>query len=81
MGWREATLYEEANRVWQTERAELLFNGLDYEAARERLTETYLGWMQTPQGKLDDDTPLEVIIQERNDREEEEETPDTDDES
>ena len=72
MGWREATLYQEANELWQSERAEFLLNGLDFEAVRERLTETYLGWMQTPQGKLDDETPLEVIIQERGDREEEE---------
>ena len=27
MGWREAALYEEANRVWQSERTELLFAG------------------------------------------------------
>src|SRR5262249_10302503 len=49
MGWQEATLREEANRIWQQEREELLLDGLDYESIRERLGESYLIWLETPQ--------------------------------
>ena len=68
MGWREATLYEEANQLWQNERTELLHNGMDFETARFRLTESYLGWLRMPQERLEDMTPLEIITQEREER-------------
>ena len=65
MGWREATLREEANRIWQLEREELLMDGLDYDSVRERLGESYLIWLDTPQERLEDRTPRETIIEER----------------
>src|SRR5262249_4829956 len=52
MGWREATLLEEANRLWQAEREELLRAGLDFDTVRERLMESTLHWTSTPQVRL-----------------------------
>ncbi len=65
MGWREATLQDEANQVWQEERQERLQEGLDYESVRERVESAYLTWLDTPQSRLDDRTPREVIFFER----------------
>jgi hypothetical protein len=65
MGWREATLREEANRIWQSEREELLMDGLDFDSVRERLGESYLIWLDTPQERLDDRSPRETILDER----------------
>jgi hypothetical protein len=76
MGWREATLQDEANRLWQDERAELLADGLDFESVRERLAGSYLFWADTPQDKLDDATPRQVIRGERYDSEANNEVPD-----
>ncbi|HZT41775.1 MAG TPA: hypothetical protein VFA07_06280 [Chthonomonadaceae bacterium] len=71
MGWREATLQEEANRIWQEERRQLLEDGLDYEAARQHLLSSYLLWLETPQDRLDGKTPSQDIREERERREEE----------
>ena len=65
MGWREATLYEEANNNWQKGRVELLLDGLDYDAIRYDLTTAYESWLENPQSRLDDETPLMVIFDER----------------
>jgi hypothetical protein len=65
MGWREATLREEANKIWQKEREELLMDGLDYDSVRERLGESYLLWLDTPQDRLEGLTPKETILEER----------------
>ncbi len=79
MGWREATLFQEANGNWQRERERLLRNGLDYEAARTQLLDTYEAWMDTPQARLDDETPREVVIAERLEIEEEQDETDSGD--
>ena len=71
MGWREATLMEESNNLWQSERQELLRSGLDYETVREQLTESNRIWATTPQDRLEGQTPLEVILAERQERVEE----------
>ena len=71
MGWREATLNAQANANWQRERAELLEQGLDFETVRDYLMDTYLAWLDTPQGRLDEQNPREVILAERMDREDE----------
>jgi hypothetical protein len=71
MGWRESTLHAQATEAWQQERDQLLRQGLDYEAARTRLMDIYYGWLDTPQARLDEQTPLEVIQAERLDRAEE----------
>ncbi len=65
MGWREATLFEEANNLWQKERTELLLDGLDFESIRYDITSSYELWLSTPQIRLDDATPIEMILQER----------------
>ncbi|HEV2471095.1 MAG TPA: hypothetical protein VGS41_00405 [Chthonomonadales bacterium] len=65
MGWKEATLYEEANRRWQDQRAILLEEGMDFESVREHLLNDYLVWTETPQDRLDGQTPREVIFEER----------------
>ena len=65
MGWREATLYEEANNNWQKERVALLMDGLDYDSIRFDLTSAYNLWLQTEQSRLDEETPLTVILEER----------------
>ena len=67
-GWREATLREEGNRLWQEERAQLLRDGLDYETARPRLLDAYLSWVDTPQARLEGKTPWETILEEREER-------------
>jgi hypothetical protein len=71
LGWREATLQEEANRLWQEERAHLLQEGMSYDRVREHLMESYRLWLDTPQSKLDGLTPLETILEERGDSTEE----------
>lgn len=77
MGWREATLYQEANELWQKERATLLADGLDYETVRSQLLDTYLYWIENEQERLDGRTPRAVILEERSERpEDEEETED-----
>lgn len=70
MGWRESTLHREANENWQRERAELLRSGLDYEEAHAHLLQSYEAWMNTPQSRLDEESPLETIQAERLEREE-----------
>src|SRR5581483_1026281 len=76
MGWREATLQDEANRFWQQERAELMELGMDCESMRGRLLDAYYQWLDTPQARLDDQTPREVILTEREARQEMEEETD-----
>ena len=76
MGWREATLYKEANELWQTERASLLSEGMDYESVRSHLLDTYLFWIENEQERLDLRTPRAVILEERSERPDE----DTEDE-
>lgn len=65
MGWREATLREEAIRRWQQERAELLSEAMDFETARAYLLSSYFEWLETPHPHLDGRTPAEVILEER----------------
>ena len=79
MGWREATLRDEANKIWQEERSELLWQGMDYESVRERLFITYTDWLNEAQDKLDGMTPLEVIQEEQAERAESEEDGDEED--
>lgn len=69
MGWREATLFGEANALWQRERDNLLRDGLDFESVRTELLANYYGWLDTPQPKLDEMTPMEVIQIEKIERE------------
>ena len=76
MGWREATLYQEANENWQREREQLLRDGLDFESARTELLDSYEAWLGTPQTRLDDENPREVIQTERLERAEEEQDSD-----
>jgi hypothetical protein len=76
MGWREATLYQEANQLWQTERVSLLEDGMDYESVRSHLLDTYLFWIENEQERLGGKTPRAVILEERSERPEE----DTEDE-
>ncbi len=73
MGWREATLQEEANHLWQDERQAWLDQGLDFESARLRLLDSYDQWLNTPQDRLEGLTPRETILAEREERDEEEE--------
>jgi hypothetical protein len=80
MGWREATLRDEANRLWQQERRELLQEGWDFESVRARLTDSFYLWLDTPQDKLDDGTPRDVILEEQRSAPREE-ADDEDDES
>lgn len=70
MGWREATLHAQANAEWQREREQLLRQGLDFETLRDYLMDTYLGWLDTPQGRLEEQSPREIILAERMEREE-----------
>jgi hypothetical protein len=71
MGWREAALWSEANRLWQEERALLLGRGYSLKETVERLLHTYALWLETPQARLEERTPVEVILEERRDAEEE----------
>ncbi len=70
MGWREATLHAQANAEWQREREQLLQQGLDFETLRDYLMDTYLAWLDTPQGRLEEQNPREIILAERMEREE-----------
>ncbi len=65
MGWREATLHEEATQSWQNRRVELLEEGLNYDAIRIILTQEYLDWLNSPQERLESFTPAQVIIDEK----------------
>ncbi|MCW3094912.1 MAG: hypothetical protein JWL77_530 [Chthonomonadaceae bacterium] len=76
MGWREATLYQEANELWQKERATLLSEGLDYETVRSQLLDTYLFWIENEQERLEGRNPRAVILEERSERPDEEDTED-----
>lgn len=80
MGWREATLYQEANELWQKERTTLLQEGLDYETVRSQLLDTYLYWIENEQDRLDGRSPRTVIQEERSERIDAEEEDDTEDE-
>jgi hypothetical protein len=65
MGLFEASLYEEANRNWQTQREEMLASGMETEGVRDRLTADYYAWLESPLPHLDDETPRERIFRER----------------
>jgi hypothetical protein len=65
MGWREATLRDEANALWQRERDQLLAEGMGYDQIRDQLRIAYLDWVDTPQGRLDGLSPSEMILAER----------------
>ena len=71
MRWREATLYAEANENWQRERVNLLRQGYDYETARIHLSDDYYSWLDTPQSRLDEQSPREVIAVEHLEHDEE----------
>lgn len=68
MGWREATLYQEAIALWQQERATLLLDGMDYESLRSHLLDTYLFWIENEQPRLAGRTPRAIILEERSER-------------
>ena len=80
MSWREATLHAEANVRWQQEREELLADGFVFEQLREPLQISYLEWLDTPQDKLDGQSPYDVIQAEQIKASEDGE-PDTEDEN
>jgi hypothetical protein len=65
MGWREATLRHDANDLWQSERAELMANGLSFEAMKDKMVASYLIWLDTPQDRLDGASPRQTILGER----------------
>jgi hypothetical protein len=65
MGWREAALRREANHLWQQNREELMALGLDFEEVRGRLADANYLWLDTPQARLEGETPRSVIEQER----------------
>lgn len=67
MGWREATLWEAANNLWQEERDVLLAEGMGYDDVRERLVASFRSWVDTPQARLDGKTPVETILEEQQD--------------
>lgn len=64
-GWREATLFREATNLWMTEREKLMAHGYSYESTRDTLGSAYLIWLDTPQERLDNRSPREVILEER----------------
>ncbi|MCS6775120.1 MAG: hypothetical protein RMJ43_15855 [Chloroherpetonaceae bacterium] len=64
-GWREGTLRREAHRRWLEEREALLQEGWDFETVRTRLFDSLMVWLDTPQRRLGNATPREVIAQER----------------
>ncbi len=70
MGWREATLQEEANIGWQNKREEGLKDGMDFDVLRHVLLRWYNDWLDMPQPRLDGYSPREVIHEEHGDREE-----------
>ena len=43
-GWREATLYDEANALWQSERMDLLAGGMHFEQMRDALVLSFQDW-------------------------------------
>ncbi len=65
MGWREATLRDDANRLWQSEREALLTEGLSFDAMRDHLVVSNLFWLDTPQKRLEDFSPRQTIRGER----------------
>lgn len=65
MGWREATLRDEANLLWQRERDQLLTEGMGYEQIRDQLRISYLDWLEMPQSRLDGMSPAEMIVAEK----------------
>ena len=75
-GWREAALYQEGLRLWLKERDELMGFGQDFDAMREELFISYMDWLDQPQEKLEGETPREVIMAERAERQLHEEDPD-----
>lgn len=72
MGWRESTLFQEANRNWQQKREELMRSGGSFDVIREQLIVEYLQWLDTPQRRLEEQSPREVIAMERMERLDEE---------
>ena len=76
MGWREATLRHDANVMWQKERADLLADGLTFEAMKEKMVASYLIWLDTPQDRMDRMTPRQTIMGERAEQSLVEEDPD-----
>lgn len=65
MGWREATLRDEANAIWQRERDQLLIEGMSYDQIRDQLMIAYFAWADTPQARLEGLSPSETILAER----------------
>lgn len=65
MGWREATLRDDANGLWQRERDERLADGPSFDAMRERLVASYIIWLDTPQSRLEGASPRQTIRGER----------------
>ncbi len=81
MGWREATLRNEAVNLWQSEREQLLGAGAIAETIREQLVIVYLEWVDTPQDRLDGQSPAEVILAERLESDQEVEDDEAEDDS
>lgn len=80
MGWREATLWDEANQNWQQRRIELLENETNFDEIRRELTDEYQAWLNAPQERLDDETPYQLIVEERASAPERDEDADDEDE-
>lgn len=72
MGWREKTLMDEANRMWQYFRTELIGQGMSFEEMRPKLEGAFTRWLAEPQEKLDGLSPSQMIGLERMEREEQE---------
>ncbi|MCX6381262.1 MAG: hypothetical protein NT023_17610 [Armatimonadetes bacterium] len=71
MGWREGFLRTEAHKRWMLNRHELIEQGYGVEDMRDRLADNYTLWLSTPQNRLDGMTPIEMILDERQQRAEE----------
>ncbi|CCW34268.1 hypothetical protein CWRG_00715 [Chthonomonas calidirosea] len=68
-GWREAALYRQASRLWLRLREELLADAtLSESDVREALLSAYTNWVRTPQERLENQSPIEVILAERDER-------------
>jgi len=68
-GWREAALYRQALRLWLKLRQELLTDPtLEESDIREILLSAYASWVRTPQERLENQSPIEVILAERDER-------------
>jgi len=68
-GWREAALYRQALRLWLKLRQELLTDpNLEESDIREILLSAYASWARTPQERLENQSPIEVILAERDER-------------